>query len=293
MKLQPIPRVKSLTPAEFRKNYLKPGIPVIIEDLAKDWVAYQKWNWEVFKQLVGDVEVEVYNNVRAGARILVNGGDGKMKFADYIDTIRKGPSDLRLFLFNIFKHAPELKKDFVWPETFMGGFIKAFPSLFVGGAGSIAHMHYDLDLGQIFHTQFIGRKRVLLFPQSESEKLYKMPLTVESAASFVNWHQNGVDYEKWPALKEAQGYETTLQHGETLFMPTGMWHHMEYLDSGFAMSLRALPHTLGGKFDSIYHLFLMRGLNNLLISARPEWWYHKKRHIAYGRVGQQYTPKGS
>ncbi len=30
--------------------------------------------------------------------------------------------------------------------------------LFVGGGGSVAHMHYDIDLSHIFHTQFIGRK---------------------------------------------------------------------------------------------------------------------------------------
>ena len=38
-----------------------------------------------------------------------------------------------------------------------------------------------------------------------------------------------------------------LDHGDTLFMPAGYWHHMEYLDSGFAMSLRALQPSLLGK----------------------------------------------
>lgn len=292
MNLQTIDRVSDISPADFRKKYLAPGIPVIIENLSNDWPAYQKWTWDLFKERVGDVDVEVYNNTRAGARVPVNGGDGKMKFGDYLDVIRKGPSDLRLFLFNIFKHAPELKQDFTWPERLMGGFLKAYPMLFVGGAGSIAHMHYDLDLAHIFHTQFVGKKRVLLFPITESENLYKMPLTVESAASFVNWHEKGVDYEKYPALRNARGYETTLGHGDTLFMPTKMWHHMEYLESGFAMSLRAIPHTIAGKLNTLYHLFPMRGLNNLLIAMHPEWWYHKKRELAYGRVGEQYLSKG-
>jgi hypothetical protein len=64
-------------------------------------------------------------------------------------------------------------------------------------------------------------------------------------------------------------------------MPSKYWHHMEYLDSGFAMSLRALPVTLFGKLNSVYHLSLMRGLNNLLIKTVPEWWYQKKRALAY------------
>jgi hypothetical protein len=151
--------------------------------------------------------------------------------------------------------------------------------LFVGGAGSIAHMHYDIDLSHIFHTQFAGRKRVLLMPNSQSPLLYRMPLTVESAASFVDWHE-GVDTEKFPALAHATGYETILDHGETMFMPTGYWHHMQYIDCGFAMSLRAIPEGLSQKLNGLYHLFPMRTMNNMLIKFAPEWWFQKKRELA-------------
>ncbi len=52
------------------------------------------------------------------------------------------------------------------------------------------------------------------------------------------------DYEKFPALKLAEGFDFILEPGDTLFMPAGYWHHMEYLDSGFAMSLRAMHPSL-------------------------------------------------
>ena len=55
------------------------------------------------------------------------------------------------------------------------------------------------------------------------------------------------DYEAFPAVKYAKGYEVILEHGDTLFMPAGYWHYMEYLDGGFAMSLRALQGSMGGK----------------------------------------------
>jgi len=281
MNLIEIDRVKDISREDFQRKYLKANKPVILENRARNWKAYSDWNWDLFKELVGQVDVPIYNNTRAGAKVPVNGGDGYMKFGDYLDEIRKGPSELRLFLFNIFKHAPQLKNDFEWPEDLMGGFLKFFPMLFVGGAGSIAHMHYDLDLANIFHTQFIGRKQVLLFPYEEHKKLYKMPLTVESAASFVNWYDKGFDTDKFPKLNDVKGYRTVLEHGDTLFMPSMYWHHMEYLDSGFAMSLRALPVTITGKLNSVYHLSLMRGLNNLLIKTMPEWWYRKKRAMAY------------
>lgn len=279
MILSPIDRVGAISADTFRDDFLIPNKPVIISRLAQNWPAYSKWNWNYFKQLVGDVNVGVYNNVRAGAKVPVNGNDGEMRFGDYLDLIQKGPAELRIFLFNIFKYAPQIVEDFSFPEHLLRGFLKKYPMMFVGGEGSIAHMHYDLDLSHIFHTQFLGRKRILLLNNDQSPLIYKMPLTVESAASFVNWHE-GVDEDRFPALKYAQAYHAVLEHGDTLFMPSGYWHHMQYMESGFAMSLRALPAGLPPKLNTIYHLLGMRGANNLLIKLAPEWWYHKKRALA-------------
>jgi hypothetical protein len=279
MQVQEIERVKHISREGFRSHYLIPGKPVIIEDIAKQWPAYEKWTWEYFKEIAGSIEVPVYNNSRAGAKVPVNGWDDKMKFADYIDMISKGDCEWRIFLFNLFRHAPFLKKDFEYPSLLIKGFVKAFPMLFVGGAGSIAHMHYDIDLSHIFHTQFIGRKRVLLLDQNQNQLIYKMPGTVESAASFVHWEQ-GLDYERFPALEYAEGYTAILEHGDTLYMPGGYWHHMQYMESGFAMSLRAMPTGISGKLDGLYHLAVMRHFNNMLIRLSPEWWYQYKRDKA-------------
>lgn len=279
MQVQEIERVADIRGDAFRKQYLVPGKPVIIENLAPQWTAFTKWTWDYFKAIAGDAEVPVYNNTRAGAKVLVNGGDGTMKFGEYLDMIRKGPSEWRIFLFNLFKHAPFLKEDFEFPVHLLHGFLKSFPMLFVGGAGSIAHMHYDIDLAHIFHTQFIGRKRILLLANDQSPLIYKMPGTVESAASFVNWTE-GLDTENFPALAYAQGYTAVLGHGDTLFMPSGYWHHMEYLDSGYAMSLRAMPDTITGKLNGLYHLVGLRNFNNMLIRLSPQWWYRYKRRVA-------------
>lgn len=280
MHIQSIDRVDDISPPDFREHYLLPSKPVVIRNLAHQWDAIHKWTWQYFKNLVGEVSVPVYNNTRAGAKVPVNGGDGFMNFGEYIDLISEGPSEWRIFLFNLFKHAPQLKNDFTFPEQYMKGFLKSYPMLFVGGAGSIAHMHYDIDLAHIFHTQFIGRKRVLLLENNQSELIYKMPATVESAASFVNW-QEELDYEHFPALQHAKAYTIILEHGDTLFMPSAYWHHMQYMDSGFAMSLRAMPGGVSGKLNALYHILGMRGFNNMLIKLAPEWWYNYKRKVAH------------
>lgn len=288
MQIQSIDRVDSISPEDFKTQYYEPRKPLIITGLSKDWLAYNKWTWDYFKSIVGGQTVGVYDNTRAGAKVLVNGADDYIPFGEYLDMIQKGPVSLRIFLFNIFQHAPQLVKDFTWPDFLVKGFLKRYPMLFVGGAGSIAHMHYDIDLSHIMHTQFIGRKRVLLLDNQQSTLIYRMPLTVESAASFENWPERLNETEtKFPALQYAQGYTTILEHGETMFMPAGYWHHMEYLDSGFAMSLRAMDQTLGGKLNGLYHLMGKRSMNNLLIKMAPEWWYHYKRKVAKQRAERE------
>ena len=279
MLLKPVDRVGSISSEDFQQRYYKTMTPVVITDLAKDWTAYNKWNWQYFKEVVGDKTVGIYNNIKSDSHTPVNTADDYKSFGEYVDMISSGPAGWRIFLFNIFEHAPKLTKDFIWPDQLMKGYIKRFPMLFVGGASSITHMHFDIDLSHILHTQFIGRKKILLFPYQEQYKLYRKPFEVLSMADFSNYYErNGKpDYEKFPALKLAEGYELILEHGETLFMPAGYWHHMEYLDSGFAMSLRAMQSSLGGKLHGAWNLFGMRHIDTLKKKAAPRWWYDYKK----------------
>jgi hypothetical protein len=280
MQLQAVNVVNDIEHDDFRKNYYDTKRPLIIKDLAKQWPAYNKWNWNYFKSIVGDKKVALYNNVKSDAYTPINTADDYKTFGEYIDMISRGPAGWRIFLFNIFQHAPQLTEDFSWPEHLMKGFVKKFPMLFVGGASSITHMHFDIDLSHILHTQFVGRKRVLLFPYEEQYKLYRKPFEVLSLADFSNYYDNRnrkLNLDDFPALKYAKGYEVIMEHGDTLFMPAGYWHHMEYLDSGFAMSLRALQSSLSGKLHGVWNLFGMRSIDTVMKRTAPVWWYNNKK----------------
>jgi hypothetical protein len=276
MLLQQVDKVSFISPQEFKTKYYNINKPVIITGMAKDWPAYKKWNWQYFIDIVGDKEVGVYNNIKSDSYTPINTADAYMKFGDYLKKASSGPLDLRIFLFNIFQHAPQLINDFSWPDTYMKGFVKKYPMLFVGGQGSITHMHFDIDMSHIMHTQFIGKKKVLLFPFEEQYKLYRKPWEVLSLANFANYKEN-FDYKNFPAVKFAKGYEVVLEHGDTLFMPAGYWHHMEYLEAGFAMSLRALQSNLSGKLAGVWKLFGMRGIDTLMKKSFPQWWYERKK----------------
>lgn len=283
MQLQSVDVVDDISPEDFKKQYYYPMRPLVIRNLAKSWPAYEKWNWAYFKQLVGDQNVALYNNVKSDAYTPINTADDYKTFGEYIDMISRGPAGWRIFLFNIFDHAPGLIHDFTWPEHLMKGFVKKYPMLFTGGQSSITHMHFDIDVSHILHTQFAGRKRILLFPKEEENKLYRKPFEVLSLADFSNYYdseKSKLDYIQFPALKKAKGFDLTLNHGETLFMPAGYWHHMEYTDSGFALSLRAMQPSIAGKLNGVWNLFGMRGIDTLMKKTMPQPWYNwKKKRI--------------
>jgi hypothetical protein len=279
MQLKPLAIFDTLDTDSFKRDFYNPQIPCIIKNFEYNKTAKEKWNWDYFKNILGDKEVGVYDNKKSDAYTPINKADGYMKFGEYLDMIKNGPVELRIFLFNIFQHAPQLTNDFNWPDEYMKGFVKKYPMLFTGGAGSITHMHFDIDLSHILHTQFIGKKKVLLFPYQEQYKLYRKPFEVLSLADFSNYgdvNRSKLNYEAFPAVKMANGFEGVLENGDTLFMPGGYWHHMEYLESGFAMSLRAMHPSLGVKLKGLWNLAGMRSIDTLLKKTMPLKWYSWK-----------------
>ena len=106
--LSPIDIVADISKEDFEKNYLKPRKPLIIKNMAHNWPAYEKWDLDYMKGVVGDRMVPLYDSSKADPSKPINASAAEMKFADYIELIRNTPTDLRIFLFDPIKHAPSL-----------------------------------------------------------------------------------------------------------------------------------------------------------------------------------------
>jgi hypothetical protein len=259
--LTPIDVVEDITQEEFRKKYLIPRKPVVIRNMAKSWPAYQKWTMEYMKETVGDVEVPLYDSSKADPSAPINASAAKMKFGDYIDLIQREPTDLRIFLFDPIKSAPKLLEDYLSPKELMGGFLDKYPNMFFGGKGSVTFLHYDIDMAHIFHTHFNGRKHILLFDYKWKDRLYKIPY---ATYALEDYDISNPDFEKFPALDGVEGIECFLEHGDTLFMPTGWWHWMKYLDGSFSISLRAWDKSWAVKAHSLWNLTVQRNFDNFM-----------------------------
>src|SRR5687768_14512731 len=116
MQLQVVPTVDAIDPQQFTDLYYAPQKPVVLKDLARQWPAYAKWNWVYFKELIGHKKVGIYNNIKSDAYTPINKANGYKAFGEYIDMISKEQAGWHIFRFNIFDHAPQLVKEFTWPD---------------------------------------------------------------------------------------------------------------------------------------------------------------------------------
>jgi hypothetical protein len=274
LSLIPIARAENLTASEFRKSYLEPARPVVIKDLASTWPALRKWTPEYFLREYGSLQVKVYDRsfIRAGASYMSS--LRKIPFSEYLSLMLTSSTDLRLFAFNIFWQAPELKQDILWPDL-TKGFSKKCIFMFFGCKGSVTPLHYDPDLPHLLHTVLHGKKRVVLFPNEESVNLYKHPFNTRSYVDVDN-----PDFGKFPRLKYATGYQAVLDPGETLFMPSGYWHHMVYEEAGYAVCARCAKLPMARKLRAYANMLACFPIDKTMNKLSPKLWFRWKEKRA-------------
>jgi hypothetical protein len=276
LNLQKVDRVKTISRKDFLQNYVKPQKPVVIENLIEDWPAFTKWNLNYIKEAVGDKEVPLYDDRPVDYKDGFNEPHAKMKMKDYIDLLQKEPTRYRIFLYNILKEVPSLQKDFKFPDIGLR-LMKSMPMLFFGGQDSFTFMHYDIDLANILHFHFHGKKECILFPYEEKKYLYKVP---NSLITHESIDFSKPDFEKWPALKKAKGYIAELEHGQVLYMPEGYWHYMKYITPGFSMSMRSVARNPKNLAQALYNIFVMRNYDNVMRKMKGQQWIDWKNEKA-------------
>ncbi|MBX2947260.1 MAG: cupin-like domain-containing protein [Cyclobacteriaceae bacterium] len=275
----PVPVVDgtTITREEFQREFYKPQKPVVLRGLWKQYPAYTKWTMDFFKESMGNIEVGLYGNRKEDLSKTLQVPNAVMRFDEYLNLIEREPTDLRLFLFPVFKHKPELLKDFDYPKI-ASGYIK-IPFMFFGPANSIVRMHQDIDMSNVFLTQFHGRKRVVLFAPDQSELLYRLPFNVHSTVDV-----DRPDYDSYPGLNYVKGMSTVIEHGDTIFMPSGYWHHIEYMEGGFGLSVRTLPYGLSMKARGLWNLTVQRTTDNIMRKLNDEKWFAFKKKLAHKRA---------
>ncbi len=275
-----IDTVQNISPALFYRDYFKPQKPVVIKGIADKTEAGKNWSINYFRETMGNFNVDLYDdrNLNSSASAFTR-PDLKMQFSKYLDLISKSEhTDFRIFLFNMFRLRPELKKEFPCPELFKG-LLDGMAHMFFGGKEATVRIHYDIDMSNVLHTHFGGRKRVVLVAPEFNAHLYCLPFNTYSLID-----PDKPDYKQHPALLLVKGYDLVLEPGDSLFMPSGYWHYMTYLEAGFSVSYRKLAHSPVAKAEGLYNLGIAMPLDKLANKLAGKKWLEAKKRMARKRA---------
>lgn len=272
MKLIPVQKTNKINSRRFLNEHMKPRIPIILEDFVDpESPAFKKWSFEYFKEIAGDQKVNIYGNEIDSLNRVASQPIAQSTFSEYLDLIDSAPTEHRLFLFNLLTIKPELKDDLIYNDVTNGKILKWLPFMFFGGEGSATRNHIDIDMSHVFITQFHGIKKIWLFPWEQSDLMYKLPYNFHSLPNIKD-----PDYRAYPALLYLQGYEAVLHPGETLYIPSGWWHYIQYETGGYSVSVRALPSSLLEKWRGFKNLVVTRNFDNLMRNLFKEKWFNYK-----------------
>lgn len=269
LSLQPLASVPYADGAALRQAICSRS-PLVVEDLAADWPALERWTPERLSARYGTRMVRVYDaSFGEPGRDYMDSID-TMTFAEFLEQTQCRGRDLRMFLYNLSQKIPELLDDVNLPDVGLR-FSRRFVFSFFGCGGSTTPLHYDIDMGDVLHTVIRGRRRIRLFPPQASVSLYRHPFTVRSYVDL-----DKPDFNRFPAMTRAEGYEVVLEPGQTLYMPSGWWHEFHYLDAGMGVSLRAPSPRWADRAQGLLNLLFSSPIDRVANRCAPQRWYSWK-----------------
>lgn len=241
-----IERVSGLAPADFVEQYVRPNRPVIVTGAMDGWPARERWTPDYLADQVGDIEVQVYDDLF--------GLKDVMPLSDYLDTRFGLPQDAasteyvrgysRLKAVDFFwadEAFERLRDDWATPGFLpQEGFLvpqgpapaerALFPyrGLFISSRGCRTRLHRDPWTTSAVLCQFHGRKQLLMYAPDQAPHLVNGDGFADVEAP---------DLQRFPSFHEARlAHRDVLEPGEVLFIPGGWLHHVTTLSDSISVT---------------------------------------------------------
>jgi hypothetical protein len=217
-------------------RYWATGAPVVIEGLVSEWPAMTRWSLDALVERFGDVEVNIT--------------DGRSKDPDYdmhherytralplrelVARIHREPDSNDFYMVannrNVFGPLRAMLDDVSWPDGLVPeGVDVPSSAIWIGPGGTVTPLHHDTS--NILFCQVVGRKRFKLIAPLE------IAVLDGARAMYAGVDPDAPDLERFPWWPDVLVREVTLEPGEALFLPVGMWHHVRSLEPSVSLAL--------------------------------------------------------
>ena len=222
---------------QFRDEYYRPGLPVLLRGFLRAQRLCQGWSPGYLASRFGDAVIDVMHtgpresDPDAGPYR----GARSMRLGDFVATLdQESVSDPGFYLVaqNQLLRRPEfeplLDEMTFDPRWFDERTRKTHVSLWLGPAGTVTPLHFDLQNGLLI--QAWGRKRVLLAAPAEGSYLY------QATTGYSRVDPERPDLAAFPLFGRAAVLQVTLEPDDALFLPIGWWHHVRSLTASVSVS---------------------------------------------------------
>lgn len=257
----PIDRVKGLTPERFRREYLRRGIPVIMDGAAADWRCVREWTFDSLRARFGERRIHIVDRPGLTDDDYVDTREmtETLRFADFLDEVLGGGRRYMRFE-PLFDSIPELAEDIDWdflrgmPDWSFG----MIPQVFIGGDGKGTPIHNAMTT--FLFAQVLGVKRWLFVPNR-----YLAVLNPPADARGYN-HSGAVveapDPAAYPGLDSVDVLEAVLQPGDILYNPSWNWHSVKNTGATIGIRFGMLrPTTMVGESLTLMLIRMFGGRN--------------------------------
>ena len=228
-------RVK-LDEVDFYKEFVKPGIPVVIEGGASDWDCIGKWSPSWLCEHYGDEPI-IYIDSTPEQMEQKDYSSTLGKFSDVLTGINNGDVTKYIRFSPLLHDHPELLRDFNanWLKKMRHPFSTGKKlQLFVGPKGSKTDLHAAAEYN--FFTQVYGRKHwYICSPKSDAAL---DPLNLGLAYFTSKFNPKFPDFKSFPISKDIDFHECILEPGDILYNPSSYWHQVENESDSIGVGFR-------------------------------------------------------
>lgn len=264
-RIMEVERRSDLSLSEFKNHYVKKGIPVILEGVAKEWDCVKNWSLDYFKKIHGDDEIVLVDQAKPDYPYELT------TLEAVIDNIRSGGGKYYRFYPLLTRHPEHLKDfDYEWLKQ-RNQKVKWFDAfqVFIGGKHSYTAMH-NANQSNLF-VQVYGEKKWVLYSHYYSAIVDPDPIRNVYRSASGKLESGPFDpFENDPKgpyrlFKYIDGYSVHLKPGDVLWNPPFYWHAVKNETDSIGVGYRWLSPFYSFKISPLY-MFLD------LFSTKPPIW---------------------